>query len=558
MAEVPENQKAEVIETVVNQEFVEKVAGLCPQLHTWPCRPQRVVKFEKDKTAFFGLNPVTSSSIHEFEKQTWGRNDSFVLDFGIHMVGRLQFRLSAVGINIDAPCRLRLTFGESPIDVTENMDDVNTWISTSWLPDEIINIDVMPETVSMPRRYSFRFLRIEIIDTSPKYKVSFSGFVCNAVSSVAPDTQLENVTFADSLLQAIDHVSIFTLRDCMQTVFEDGPRRDQRLWLGDLRLQALVNYATFKNYNLVKRNLYMFAALPRQDQSLPACVFEQPRLSPASDYIVDYDILFGATVSDYVFASGDLATGHDLWPTIQGSLLCGLSHLDPTTSAFDSSRNPRWKFLDWTEGLDTSAGLHGVLLYTLKSVNRLASHLGIDPPYTGTINAMSKAAHTFIDTSNIPPRVISGPDKQFSLISGAWLTLADCLPTSITAPALLHALHSPESIRPLTPYAWHHVAEALAVAGLEDECVSLIKTYWGGMVNAGADTFWECFDEKDPRRSPYGDVRNNSFCHAWSCTPTYLLRGRLREKVGGVSKGDVRVSELDERWVKRTCGQDRV
>ena len=43
---------------------------------------------------------------------------------------------------------------------------------------------------------------------------------------------------------ALDRVSQRTLRDCMQTVFEDGPKRDRRLWLGDLRLQALANYAT--------------------------------------------------------------------------------------------------------------------------------------------------------------------------------------------------------------------------------------------------------------------------------------------------------------------------
>ena len=65
------------------------------------------------------------------------------------------------------------------------------------------------------------------------------------------------------LLRRIDEVSIATLRDCMQTSFEDGPRRDQRLWVGDLRLQALTNYVTYKANDLVKRCLYLFAANPR-------------------------------------------------------------------------------------------------------------------------------------------------------------------------------------------------------------------------------------------------------------------------------------------------------
>ena len=60
--------------------------------------------------------------------------------------------------------------------------------------------------------------------------------------------------------EALDRVARHTLRDCMQTVFEDGPKRDRRLWLGDLRLQALANYATYRNYDLVKP-LYLLAGI---------------------------------------------------------------------------------------------------------------------------------------------------------------------------------------------------------------------------------------------------------------------------------------------------------
>ena len=86
----------------------------------------------------------------------------------------------------------------------------------------------------------------------------------------------------------------------MQTVYEDGPRRDMRLWyvqsspcitklpadiiaqraisrIGDLRLQALCSYATFKDYDLAKRCLYLFAGMPFNDNGLlAACVYEKP------------------------------------------------------------------------------------------------------------------------------------------------------------------------------------------------------------------------------------------------------------------------------------------
>jgi len=61
-------------------------------------------------------------------------------------------------------------------------------------------------------------------------------------------------------------------------------------------------------------------------------------------------------------------------------------------------------------------------------------------------------------------------------------------------------------------------------SGLRAEALDLIRSYWGGMVEAGADTFWEVYDPRNALLSPYDNVLMNSYCHAWSCTPTYLVR----------------------------------
>ena len=568
MASVPENQRIEkVLETRFNPTFASQAQQLLPTLHTWPCRPRRLVHFQTDNT-YFGLSPKGLDL--DLESQLWGKRDEFVFDFGTHLVGSLSFSVRATGVNIDAPCRLRLTFGESPYDVTEDLSTCDTWISTAWLPDEVINIDYLPAEISLPRRYSFRYLRVQIIDTSPKYKVSFTDVVCSAMSAVNPESSIELSDYGDPLLQAMDEVSIITLRDCMQTVFEDGPRRDRRLWIGDLRLQALTNYCTLKDYNLVKRCLYLFAALPREDDSLPACLFEKPKLTPATDYIVDYDALFGTIVYDYVVASGDLGTGHALWPTVQGSLKGALAHLDPSTSVFDSSRVRSWKFLDWASDLDTSAGLHGLLLYTLKNILALASLLGLQAPqdYVEIVEKMTAAAESFYDTDQ--KLFVCGPNKQVSLASAAWLTLSGAFPDTLAREALLNALNlcqaepvssssaSPPThsvVKPLTPYLWHHVCDALVAVHAYDECLTLMKSYWGGMIRAGADTFWEVYDAKNPRFSPYGSVLNNSFCHAWSCTPAWLLRIRLAKwggwgKKEGEERATMKVAELQEKMIE--------
>ena len=76
----------------------------------------------------------------------------------------------------------------------------------------------------------------------------------------------------------------------------------------------------------------------------------------------------------------------------------------------------------------------------------------------------------------------------------------------------------------VSPYMNHHFVEALLMCGKKDQAMEYMKYYWGGMLSHGADTFWELYNPENPAESPYGSSIVNSYCHAWSCTPTYLLR----------------------------------
>lgn len=547
MAGIPEDQKIDkILETRFNQSFAQQAEQLRPTLVETSRLPQRLVHFVNDQEDFFGFHAVDEPELEGLSQIRLGRGEHIILDFGLHMVGKVNFTINAHGLNIDAPCRLRLTFGETPLDVNEGMENVRTWISTSWLPDEIISIDYFPQTVVMPRRHACRYIKFDIIDTSPKFSVSFEDVSFGAVSSVQADHQIERVDFGDLLLNNIDHVSVSTLRDCMQTVFEDGPRRDRRLWIGDLRLQALTNYCTFKNYDLVKRCIFMFAAVIREDGSLPACLFEHPTLRPATDYIVDYDALFAVVVCEYVEATGDVQAGQDLWLTVLSCLQRAISHVNTNTYVFDIHQGEGWKFVDWKETLDRSAGLHGLLIFCLKATNRLARALSRVPPFVDLADRMGQAALTFYEPEL--GVMVSGPEKQVSIASVAWLVLADVFPVKISQVCLKNVLERADAVKPSTPYLWHYLCEALVGVGLFDETLTIIRNYWGGMVRAGADTFWESFDPQDPRSSPYGDVRNNSFCHAWSCTPSYLLRVRMNEHLG--ASGSVgTMEEYDTIWL---------
>jgi alpha-L-rhamnosidase len=510
---------------IVRQGFLDAAEALIPEIHSWTEHPLEVVVFKPDPSVYFQCRAVHQYTISELSKLAWGRGDEFILDFGTHRVGYLNFHLAVEGINADAPVRLKLTFGEIPYDVTEDLHPCKSWISTSWVPDETINVDWCPTDVVVPRRHSFRYVRVQVIDTSVKFKVRFENIQVRAVSAVTLSTKVTSLGLKDDLLNSIDSVSILTLRDCMQTVFEDGPRRDRRLWLGDLRLQALTNYCTYRNFPLVRRCLYLFAALPLESGALPACVFEKPAVKAASDYIVDYDALFGSVVYDYARESGDLRSAHDLWDTVLHSMALALTYID-SSGKYDGTRGCAWNFLDWQEGLNKDAAMQGLVIFCCNAVNDLAELLDKPPPYTSIVSKMTTAARSFYSPTQSV--FISGPNAQISWASNAWLSLARVLPPEQCKKALLTTMANPDAVRPLTPYLFHYFAEALAISGAEAECLNLMKDYWGGMVKAGADTFWECYDPKDSRASPYGDCHNNSYCHAWSCTPSYLLRRVLK------------------------------
>lgn len=504
--------------------FIAQAEALKPALKEVTQPALRLVKAVADSSVYLRWRMETADSIESLQNKTFRAGDSFLIDFGGHRTGYLSFSLEGVGQSVDAPCRLHLTFGEVPGDVAEPLHPYKGMLSEAWLPEEIITVDYLPQKVRLPRRYAFRYVKVEIVATSPNYAARFGDFAAHAVTS-ATGTIASLPQSVPEKLRRVDEVSVATLRDCMQTVFEDGPRRDQRLWIGDLRLQALTNYATFRNFDLVKRCLYLLAGFPRPDGLLHADVFEKPKPTQSGDVCLDYAALFVAVLADYVKASEDVATGQELWPLARRQLQIVSEYLDGN-GLFVDPKNV-WIFIDWQQKLDRTASMHGVLLYCCRRGLELAQRFGDNRSageYSERIGKMVAAGRTaFYDDGR--KVFVSGTERQVSWASQAWLVLAGVGEGDVAGTALRNALSDPNSIRAGTPYMYHHVVAALLACGERDYARKLIEQYWGAMVDDGADTFWEVFDPAaDSKFSPYGDIHINSFCHAWSCTPAYLLR----------------------------------
>lgn len=497
--------------------------GLIPKLHETAKTPRTIVQPVADATRFLRWRMDTLLPAADLKKRLMREGDSVILDFGEHMTGHFSFTITGEGRGIDSPARIKIVLGEVPAEVAEPLDKYKGSLSRSWLQEEVINIDVLPATISLPRRYAFRYVKLQVVGISPHFAVRFDNVQAVALTS-AGKNQKPLPSATPEPLRQIDDVSLNTLRDCMQTVFEDGPKRDQRLWIGDARLQALANYDTFQNNDLVKRCLYLFAAFPREDGLLPACMFEHPQAKRGHEYIIDYAALYVAMVLDYARATNDWATAKDLWPAVrrQIEILSGYIGKDGIFSAPPNM----WVFVDWKSDLDRTAAMHGIYVFALRQAEALARALKDDAKiseYKERIDQSTVAARkVFWDADK--KFFVSGPKRQISWASQAWMVLAGIATPAEGAVALQAVMQLPEAVRPGGPYLYHYFVEAMIQCGLKAEALALVQSYWGGMVRDGADTFWEVYDPANPMLSPYRDPLINSYCHAWSCTPAYLFR----------------------------------
>ena len=497
---------------VNHKKLLDRAAELAPVLH------HRTIGAEK---CFLMDGGQESAAPAEASGLSLRRGQSLCFDFGRHLVGYVTLNLSCTGSHPDAPALLKLNFAETFKELGMKSEDYRGWVSGSWIQEEYIHVDVLPGQVKLPRRYAFRYLKITVLETSPKYQLTVDYAECTAETS-ADLSALDRIASGDPMLDKIYQVSLRTLADCMQDVLEDGPKRDRRLWVGDLRLEALANYASFRNYDLVKRCLYLFGGSRFPDGRISACLFTRPDVWADDTYMFDYALLYVVTLEEYLRQTDDREALNDLYDVAMEQVELSLGQCDENNVV--SEQAGRDSFIDWSDGLDRQACAQAVLIYALSYARQLALRKN-DRQKSDWLaeraNALKQAAR---DRFWDPEKRCFVSNGQISIASQIWMTLADVL----TPPEAAGLMDSSDKFMdgfPMeTPYMHHHYVMALIHAGLTEKAVEHLRQYWGGMIEAGADTFWESWNPEDPDGSPYGGSIINSFCHGWSCTPAYILK----------------------------------
>lgn len=505
--------------------WAEKAGQATPELRHVVYRPLCLVEGVQDSLAYQGWRMEKTGELSSYYGVSLKKVPCVTVDFGRHITGHFSFRIKTLSRTQDAPLRLRFTFGEVPSEMNVPFDPWQGTLSRAWMQDETVTVEYVDRDITIPRRISGRYMRIELLGGSPDFDFAMDDMWFDAVSSADMDHVKPLPEAVSPEFRKINDIAVATLHECMQTVYEDGPKRDHRLWLGDLYLESLANRHSFRNFGLTKRCLYLFASLANEDGTLISNVFEYPEPHPQyGSYCLTYSLLFNSTLLEYLLDTGDKETASDLWPVALRQIEDALSYLDDDW-IFDSTRKPVWLFFDWRQGLDTDALIQGAVIFAIDQTCRLAELLGLQDQvkdWPSIASKMKKAAKKrYYDPK--AGVIVSGPDRQVSILGQTWMIKSGVLSAKEGARAIEIALADDAAVMPGTPYGTHYLIDAMLICGMYDQAREYVLDYWGGMAEKGADTFWEAYDPENDFISPYNFYPLNSYCHAWSCTPVYFI-----------------------------------
>lgn len=523
---------AQVYTVSQQQDWLQKAEACKPALHKTIHHPVQEVEIVADSNAFQGYKAVKKGDISDLYSKSFKEKKSVIVDFGEHLVGNVSFKIKDIGPMQDAVLRFKVMFGEVPSDLALSIEPFTGGLSRGWLQDFVC--DVSYDGIgTFSRRITARYMKIEAVGTSAYSDFCFDHITFEATTS-AGQSQAQLAETTPQIFRDIARVSENTLRDCMQGVFEDGPKRDQRLWMGDLYLQALANEVSFQEYDLTKRCLYLLAGLANPNNGLLySNLVEYPTPHAQGTFFVDYALSFVLTLDDYLNATNDLATANDLWPVAKRQVEAVLEKAIDTQNLYSNTRYQfegmmfSTVFFDWAPvTLDTHAAIQGYLPYVMDRCYGMAQKLGKADEVKqlpAKAKKMRAAGHkAYWDSKQ--KKIVSGENRQTSYTCTSWAVLGDLVNAKEAREAIKNVMADKDAIKPGTPYANHFLVAAMLHCGMNDEARQYVEDYWGGMVRLGADTFWEYFIPENHLFSSYnGYTLLNSYCHAWSCTPIYFI-----------------------------------
>ena len=323
---------------------------------------------------------------------------------------------------------------------------------------------------------------------------------------------------SDELLNQIWKVGRYTLQLCMEDAYEDCPFREQAQWMGDARVEALINYYTFGDTKLIARCLRQIG-----QSQLPTGITSGVYPLRWPNKIADYCLLWIISLWDYYQYTGDKHLVEELYPRIKNALAFFESHLDQYNLL---SNVPDWTFIDWAE-LDKRGEITALNCFYYKALidaSQIAQLLGEKDEavqYQQLATQVKAAINSRLWLNDIGVyvdcRVGDVLSETISQHANSLAVLYDIAEVDKQDRIYSYIFAKDKGVVQVgTPYFMFYVLRGLFHSGRYQKAVEIIRGRWGDMLEKGATTFWEVF----------GDW-TGSRCHGWSGGPTMLLPAEI-------------------------------
>lgn len=428
-----------------------------------------------------------------------GDEPGVLLDFGREIHGSLQ--LVTTTYDPKKPLRVRVRFGESASEAMGETDQDHAIHDQVLLVPWCGSVEVGPT--------GFRFARIDLLDAGTT--LGLTGALARLREISTP--RVGSFTCSDRRVNAVWEVAARSVELCMQDYLWDGIKRDRLVWMGDLHPEIMVVHALHGAHPVVQRSL----DLVRDTTPLPAWM----------NGLSSYSLWWIRVQYDWFQRTGDRT-----YLAAQLTYLTGLLEQVLATIGPDGSHSFPMGLIDWATAHDpatTTAGMHALLAWSLDAGAGLCHELG----EAGLADRCRTAIRALI-AHGVPP----ASTKQ-----AAALAVLGGMRDPVEAN---RAVLAKDPGAGLSPFYGYYVLEARAKAGDIGGGLDLLRTYWGAMLDLGATSFWEHFDEqwlvgevpagridelpgpgaRDIHRTTgdhcYRGLRH-SFCHGWSGGPAAWL-----------------------------------
>jgi alpha-L-rhamnosidase len=309
-----------------------------------------------------------------------------------------------------------------------------------------------------------------------------------------------------------------------------------------------------------------------------------PGKAPNNDglHMLDYTMLWVHSLASEVTATHDQDLARRLYPLVKLFIDHLKSFADPQTGLLDLPQQ-HWSSTAYIDlfGFDSrygqSAALNALYADTLRQAAQIADLLGdIDQAADWREQALDVQAglnallYQPLDGRYLTSIYLGAPVPP-TIHAQAWPLAYRLVPAgqeTNVADVLLEMLPSQPGEAELGIYGMSWVLDGLAQAGYTSEALDVIRLYYGYLLDNGATTWWEGFNNSEARPDA-------SYSHGWGGAPTWFLTTyvlgaqrigpdtwRVAPSFEGVDFASgvlpLEDGQLDVRWERISCGEFRL